>query len=230
MMKPARAKVPATAPARKLLAKLEVLAARPGTTPEGIAAERKLARLKAKYDFTAPDVSKEGLFAGSYQTSPNAQPIISLTDLDLASWVKWAIEEATGIRCLFRGQELLAQATPRTAEKLAGIGQTIASGFTGLWDRYRTFPTVAVEDRGLFLRGLYDGMMNQQKPTGERLPERFTVKACRKAKKRAVGHVAGIGLHPYAVAVDLGRQIRFNVPLPEITNQLEALKPKEISA
>ncbi len=219
---------PATAAARKLRASLETLAARPGTPAEGLAASQKLKRLLARYDFAMPDVSKEGLFAGQYRPSTDARPVITLADLDIASWVKWAIEESTGIRCLFRGCELLAQATPRTAEKLQSIGQTIASGFTGLWGLYRTFPFVTVEDRGVFLRGLYDGMMNEQKPIGERLPNRSAVNPLRKAKRRAVGHVAGIGLHPYAVAVELGRKIRFNVPLPEIANQLEQLKPKEI--
>lgn len=227
-MKPLR---PATPAARKLLLKLQALANAPGTPDEGAAAAKKLARLKAKYDFTPPDITKEGLFAGHYQPSPNAVPILSIHDASIGFWVKWAIEASTNIPCLFRGSELFAQASPRTAAKLSTISRTIATGFVDLWDRFRTFPAITAEDRLIFLRGLYDGMMNEQKPQGQPLPQRCGANSVmRKAKRQAVTPPAHLGLHPYTIALGLGQQIRFNVPLPDIASQLDQLKPREIAA
>lgn len=213
------------------MTKLQALAARPGTPDEGAAAQKKLDRLNRRYDWTVPDMPKEYLFAGEFRPARdgNALPVINLDDMNLATWIKWAIESATGIRCLFRGSSVMAEATPDTAAKLTGIGNIIASGFSDLWQRFAGFPTVTQDDRGVFLRGLYDGMMNDCKPLGEQLPQRAQAAPTRKAKRQAVGRVAGISLHPYAVATDLGRQIRFNVPLETIAGQLEQMKPKEIA-
>lgn len=224
-----RAKVPATPGARKLLKKLEALAAAPGTPDEGKRAAEKLERLKKRYDFTLPDVTKEFLFAGFYSPSGDAFPIAQVSDMTLAGWVKWAIEDATKIKCLFRDRQLFAQATPKTAARLSEIAKTISDGFEALWGNFRTFPTVSAEDRDIFLRGLYDGMMAEQKPQGERLPQRVAPKVA-KAKRKSIGRLAGIGLHPYTVALDLGQQIRFCAPIPAVINQLEKLKPKELAA
>ena len=230
-MKPARLKTPASNAARRLLEKLFALVASPGTPDEGKAAAAKLERLKAKYDFGQRDVSKEGLFSGHFQRAYDAQSVIALDDPGLLTWVKWAIEEATDIKCVMRGSELLAQATPQTAAKLGDIGRTIAEGFSALWLRFSEFPGVNGADRDLFMRGAWDGMMQEQKPLGLALPKRAVApQAKRKPKKSAVGHVAGVNLHPYAVALDLGRQIRFNVPLPDVIVQLEQLDPKQIAA
>jgi hypothetical protein len=227
--RPPRAKVPATPGARRLLPKLEFLAARPGTPDEGEAAKKKLARLLAKYDFKAPDASREELFSGGFEPDPTARPVLSCRDWALMSAVQWAIEQSTGLRCLIRGDQLLACTTPKTAAKLEAIGRTISEGFAALWGKFSAFPAVSPADRPLFLRGMYDGMMNEQKPEGERLPARVAVKMPR-AKRNAVALPSGIGLHPYTVALDLGRQIRFNAPLPEVINQLEAMDPKRIHA
>lgn len=158
-----------------------------------------------------------------------AAPIATIPDWQLASAVKWAIESATGICCAFVGSELRAEATNGTVKKLAGIADTISGGFNALWTQFATFPTVTPADRGLFLRGLYDGMMNEQKPPGERLPARISQPTRKRATRKAVGFAAGVMVHPYNVAVELGKSIRFNVPLPEVINQLNTHKPKEIT-
>jgi hypothetical protein len=215
---------PATKSARLLLLKLQALAAAPGQ-----AAQKRIDRLNTKYDFECIASKVGEMFAGTFTRSNDPRPVMRCDDLMISSHIKWAIEESTGLVCLFKGNELFAEATPSTATRLGGIGHTIAAGFTGLWDQFRTFPTVATEDRGLFLRGLYDGMMNQPKPAGEMLPRSFQKPVKTRATRKAVGYVAGVRLHPYSVAVELGKQIRFNVPLPEITQQLEQMKPKEIT-
>lgn len=226
-MKKPRAKIPATPAARKLHAKLSALAAAPGTPAEGQAAAHKLARLLERYSFGQNDVTKdkESLFAGRFCPAPEGRLVLPLADPAIAFWVKWAIEESTQIRCAFRGADFYASASPKTCEKLAGIARTIADGFTQLWDRFRTFPAVPAEARSIFFRGLYDGMMSDAKPPGQSLPQTAGVEAPKKAKRRAVGRVAGMELHPYSIASDLGKQIRFTVPLPDICTQLESLRP-----
>lgn len=224
-----RAKIPATNAARRLRERLTALADRPGTPDEGKIARAKLTRLEAKYDFGQVNVSKEYLFAGQFQPSSGAVPIAAeIRDMDIATWVKWAIEDSTGIRCLFRGSQLCAQATDKTASKLSEIGRTIAGGFTDLWQRFETFPTITPHDRGIFFRGLFDGML-QQASVGERLPSRPHVEKVKRAKKGAIGQAVGMALHPYAVALELGKQLRFNAPIVEVAESLEAKRPKQIA-
>ena len=223
---------PATPKARELLAKLQALVDR-GINGEKIAAQTKLDRLLARFDFTAPDTRTADLFAGVFQRASCAVPVATFTGdtITLLPSVKWAIEAATGIQCAMRGGELLAEATPKTAAKLAGIASTITEGFNRLWTQFQTAPGVNLADRGVFNMGLYDGMMNEARPA--LLPSRCgnigRVKSHR-ARKNSVTNAPGIGLHPYSVAVNLGQQIRFNVPLNLIAEQLEnTLNTKQIA-
>lgn len=227
VVEPPKPKTPATPTQRKLKAKLEALAKAPGTPDEGKAAAAKLARLLARVDFTLPDVSKDEIFAGSFERSASALPVMFCDDWQLGASIKWAIESATGCNCLFRGSELFAEVTPRTQAKLKGVAATIAEGFKALWAKFQAFPTITPLDRPIFFRGLYDGMMNETRQGV--LPARITPKASKRGKRAARPLESGFSLHPYSVAVPLGQQIRFNVPLCNITEQLENQKPKEIA-
>ncbi len=226
---PPKPKILAGNGARILLTKLERLVEAPGTPDEGKAAAVKLARLRVKFDFGQADLAKEEIFAGTFTRAYDSRPLATIHDMSIASAVKWAIEQATGISCCFQGAELRAHATETTAAKLSGIAATISQGFGDLWLKFRTFPTISDVDRGIFLRGLWDGMMDDKAIAGEQLPRRAAIKPCRRAGKRAVGPVSGLCIHPYSIALDLGKSIRFNVPLPEVINQLEQQKPKEIA-
>lgn len=212
---------PATERICVLRAKLQALAER-GVNGEKIAAQAKLKRLEARYDFTKPVLQTADIFAGTFRKSTTASPVMTYTatDFDIVNSVKWAVEASTGIQCLFRDNRLMAAATPETAQRLTAIASTVSSSFNGLWTTFKSAPGVAMADRGNFILGLYEGMMGEERH-GERLPSRVTDTKSGKAKRRAVGHVAGLNLHPYSVAVDLGKQIRFSVPLDDITGQLE---------
>lgn len=224
-----RAKVASTTAARRLKVRLEALAAAPGTPEEGEAAKGKLERLLAKYDFTQNKEDREGIFVGNFQKSNDARPVILCGDPSLANQIKWALEQSTGIPCLFRGQELFAQATPATAEQFKRIAQTLQEGFERLWQSFSTFPTVTPLDKSLFWRGLGDGLSNTPRLQGEQLPKRAVIQGRGRKTKAAVGHAAGLGIHPYSIALDLGQQLRFNVPVQEVTNQLEEKRPKQIT-
>ena len=215
---------PANSKARVLLKKLQALAER-GIDGEKASAQRKIHRLKARFDFSAPDPAETpDLFSGSYKRSDAARPIYSFgpTEFAVANSVKWAIESATGIKCVYRDRVLMAEASPATARRLEGTALHIASSFRALLDKFSTVGGVSAEDRGVFVMGLYDGMMNEIRNTGQPLPSRPGSAKRQKGKKRAASLASGLHVHPYTLAVGLGKQIRFSVPVEEIAAELEA--------
>jgi hypothetical protein len=220
--KPANAKIWA------LFRKLHALAER-GVDGEREVARRKLARLQARYDFTTPAIAEgPDLFSGRFSRSCTARHIYAFknTETALASSVKWAIEAATKVCCLHRGTDLLAEATPATARRLSRISDHIAQSFRVLLERFYALDGLTAADRSAFLMGLYDGMMNEVRDPGQRLPGRANAAKKRRGRASAGGNAAGIQAHPYSIAVSLGRQIRFSAPLEQIAAELEAVAPK----
>ena len=217
--------------ARTLLKKLQALAER-GIDGERLSAQRKIARLKARFDFSAPAPEETpDLFQGSFKRSSTARLVYSFGshEFDVANSVKWAIESATKIPCIYRGGDLLAEATPSTTRKLTDIANHIAQSFRTLIDKFSTVEGASVTDRGVFVMGLYDGMMNEVRNAGQRLPSRPGSKKVRKGKKHAMAHAPSLHTHPYTVALSLGKQIRFSAPLEQITAELEALTRKHLA-
>jgi len=49
-----------------------------------------------------------------------------------------------------------------------------------------------------------------------------------KGKRPALTRATGIHIHPYTVAVSLGKQIRFSAPLEQIAAELEAVTQGKI--
>ena len=221
---------PANEKARILLKKLQALAEQ-GIDGEKLSAQKKMARLKARLDFTAPDPTETpDLFLGSFKRASKARWIFTFagTDFEVANSVKWAIESATKIPCVFQDRDLLAEATPGTAHKLTDIALHIAQSFRTLIDKFSAVDGVSVTDRGVFVMGLYDGMMNEVRNVGQRLPSRPGPSKMPKGKKRAVTRATGLHIHPYTVALSLGRQIRFSAPLDQIAAELETVAQKRL--
>jgi hypothetical protein len=227
---------PANAKIWTLFRKLQALAER-GIDGEREVARRKLARLKARYDLTSPAVADTpDLFSGRFARSSSAKPIYAFrgNETALASSVKWAIEAATKVHCLHRGEELLAEATPATARRLRHISDHITQSFRVLLDRFCALDGVSAADRSAFLMGLYDGLMNEARDPGQRLPGRSSFAKKRKARASAArtfstNKAAGVQTHPYSIAVSLGKQIRFSAPLEQIAAELEAVAPKYLA-
>ena len=217
-MKP---KIP-NAKTRVLFRKLHALAER-GVDGERIVAQNKLARLQARYDFSLParDDAPD-LFSGKFARSSAARRIYLFNsgELDIANSVKWAVESATRIPCAHRGAELVAEATAATARRLAAICDHIAQSFRVLLRQFCGLDGVTAADRSAFLMGLYDGMMGDVRDAGQRLPARYSGKK-RGRKKLPKGGGAGMHVHPYSIAVGLGKQIRFSAPVEQITAELE---------
>ena len=211
--------------ARALLIKLQALAER-GIDGEKTSAQKKIARLKARFDFTGPDLTETpDLFLGSFKHASTARWVYSFGghEFDVANSVKWAIESATKIPCVYRGRDLLAEATPSTTNRLTDIADHIANSFRTLIDKFSAIDGVSVTDRSVFVMGLYDGMMNEVRNVGQRLPSRPGSTKMPKGKKRVVTPATELHIHPYTVAVSLGKQIRFSVPLEQIAAELDAV-------
>ena len=226
---------PASAKAWALLKKLQALAEQ-GIDGEKISAQIKLARLKARFDFGETDPAESpDLFSGNFKHASKARRIYSFSskEFDVANSVKWAIESATKIPCVYRNGELLAEATTSTAKRLEEIAIHIAHSFRALLEKFGAVDGVNVHDRGVFVMGLYDGMMNETRDVGQRLPNRANVPKARKGKKKIVSqpHAAahGLHIHPYTVGLSLGKQIRFSAPLEQITAELDAVTRKHLT-
>jgi hypothetical protein len=214
---------PANSKARALLKKLLALAER-GIDGEKTSAQRKIRRLKARFDFSAPDPAETpDLFSGSFKRSATARRIYSFGpgEFAVANSVKWAIETATKIQCVYRDRELLAEASPATTRRLEAIALHIASSFRALLDKFGAVGGVSADDRGVFVMGLYDGMMNDTRNAGQPLPSRPGPAKRRRGRTRAAPCAASLHIHPYTLAVGLGKQIRFSAPLEEIAAELE---------
>jgi len=223
---------PATPKVWAMLRKLEALAER-GVDGEKLAAQGKVDRLKARFDFSvAAPAETPDLFHGTFKRSSKARRIFSFpnAEFDVANSVKWAIESATGLRCLHRDRDLLAEASVSTATRLAGIAQHIAQSFRALIAQFNVVDGVSLADRGVFVMGLYDGMMNDLRDMGQRLPGRPGFRAKGRTKKPAPSPATGVHFHPYTLGVTLGRQIRFSVPLEEITAELQGLTQQRLTS
>jgi hypothetical protein len=222
---------PASPKARSLLKKLEALAER-GIDGEKISAQRKLARLKARFDFTQPEeTAPPDLFSGNFKRSGMVRHIYTFGahEFDVANSVKWAIEGAAQVTCVFRHGELLAEATPGTAKRLTDIAGQIAKSFRALIEKFGALDGVTAGDRNVFVMGLYDGMMGETREAGQRLPGRAPVKKGRKTKQGSVTPAPGLHVHPYTVGQSLGRQIRFSAPLEQITAELAEATRRHIA-
>lgn len=236
-------KPPATQAAREVRAKLQALIARGiGHEIEGehAGAVRKLARLEARYDWSAPCEQHKGdIFAGLNfcARSRTAQHLTSFGpgETDLAPFVQWAIEHAAGVRASIRNGpdwsvSVWAEVDGRAVAQLATVASTIKTAFADLWARYLAAGAQA-NVRRVFLLGCYDGMMDDGRRDGQRLPPipAPPVKASRAKRKLAVA--PGVAIHPYEIALPLGRQVRFSVPHVEIVESLsERLSGKSLPA
>jgi len=220
---------PATPKAWALHAKLFALAER-GTDGERESAQLKLAKLCTRYDFTAPPTTGGDIFSGFAFPRCNlgeAHPLIELPDADgdIASAIKWAFESQLGLAGSFRyaGAKLeIRIASPASAMPgLRSLAESIGKSFARLWQEFAKTPGVESNVKRQFIAGLTDGMLNDER-RGQALPPPITDKK-RKAKptKRALTHPIGISVHPYSVAVEMGRRVRVAAPIGTIVEELQ---------
>jgi hypothetical protein len=64
-------------------------------------------------------------------------------------------------------------------------------------------------------------MMNETRNAGQPLPNRPGLAKRQRVRKRAAPRTASLHVHPYTLAVGLGKQIRFSAPMAEVAAELE---------
>lgn len=219
-----KAKKQAEAKHHELREKLRRLAEQ-GVNGERENAKAKLEHLESAMDFSAQVEKTADIFAGEFLPASNAVTIATVSEMDVANAIKWSFESAAGIECLFCGHEIRAKAAPTTARRLGSIAEVIRKSFLALWEQYSQAGAHPLDWQN-FVLGLYDGMMREER-TGEALPKRWGAVKAKRAKKNAVV-LPGMARHPYSVAVELGRKIRFDIPLADITAELDRTMKGEI--
>jgi hypothetical protein len=207
-------KKPATTKAWKLRTALQALAER-GVDGEMAVAKKKLERLEGRYDFSAGDPQGVDMFAGVFHRSFNAVPVATIPDMSIAAQVKWAIECRTGIPCIVENTILKAEATVSTAKTLEGIAGTIAGAYSTLWQSFEKHGGLS-GDRNCFFTGLLDGIIGDERQPGQPLPARTAPPRI----KRKGSVPQSMGVHPYTLAAEMGKKIRFSLPLEKVENEL----------
>lgn len=229
----------ATKAAILLRIKLRALAAR-GIEGEATAAAAKLTRLEARYDFSAPAIPEQqagDIFAGisiPYDDEARNVATLGAQECDVAPFVAWALGSGCRIETTLRSgrdwQTHVAAHVPLGSLAHVGrLAEHIATGFRGAWSCVLASSAVRAQDRTLFLRGLLDGMTGDERQSGERLRNASTPTKAPKGKRRTIV-ASGIAVHPYTLALDLGRRIRLSAPAEEIATVIEEATRGQIAA
>ena len=227
-------KPPATNAARMMREKLLRLA-ECDTAPDGerMAALDKIQRIERRYDFSGePPPMEEDIFAGlkgAHWSTPSgtSRKLATFANehSELASFAKWTLETQLGARCTLRtppdGIELFAETPADHVRKLQHICAMIERDFLNLWNEYASRPGSEAGARRVFLGGLYDGMADDPRKPGTLLPPVSAPRMKRERRKRAVAVAPGLAIHPYTLAVELGRQIRLSTPIATVTKTLK---------
>ncbi len=207
--------------------------ARRGTRHERDVAAAKLAKLEARYDFSAvPHQSHDDLFqmCGSINTdAEDSVPVLSVPveDEEIGSYVKWAFLHKFGVDSHWKktppgASTLRANVDETAAQSLRPVARIILSRFKQLWTQYSERNTLRAEQRKPFYCGLYDGMMQSPRGAGEKIPM-FSGPRRKKKKKTAATVASSVETHPYEIGMVLGEMIRVNAPLRALSSQLRIM-------
>lgn len=197
---------------------------------EAASARRQLARLEARYSFVVEPVGTD-IFNMSQArvVAGDARLLFAFEfgETDVAMMAKHAIEQRFRLNAAIRTVQwktsVWVDAAPESMPALQTVATTIRSHFVRLWQRLTESSDVTVGDRSAFMRGLYDGMMDEERKAGERLPARraaMPAKVSKRRGKKAVAIRPALGVHPYELALPLGRNIRFAATVEENESML----------
>lgn len=197
---------------------------------EAQSARRQLARMEARYSFDVEPVGVDIFnMAGARVVAGDAKKLFAFEfgETDVAMFAKHAIEERFRLNCAIRTVDwktsVWCDAAVDSLPALLTVASTIRGQFVRLWQRLCESADVTPGDRGAFMRGLYDGMMDEERKAGERLPARraaMPAKVKKSRGKKAVAIRPALGVHPYELALPLGRNIRFAATVEENESML----------
>lgn len=227
-------KMRATFKERSLLKRLLALAdpENKGTEGERANAKDMAAKLRERFDFTGGVEQQKGdVFAGcKFAPASDAIEIYHFVngDLAVASSVKWAIEAQTGLSCGFCNGSLTANVSPSGAARLGIIANHLAQSFAALLAQFTEQTEAPASDRNLFIMGLYDGAMCDERRQGEQLPARKAPKRRKVRAKKGSVVPAGLSIHPYSMAIGLGKSVRFSASIESVKADLEETIQKQL--
>ena len=222
-------KHPATSAIRRRRDHLSEMAAR-GTEHEKSIAKDKLKRLDARYDFAAPaDLEAGDIFEGWERParSHESHPVLKAKKewLDAANLIKWVFQDkfktSSGWRSLADGVELLLDAGKDDTARFKPFAKNLHDTIIAACSEFSRNRAASELERAPFLNGLYDGLMDEPRPAGTRMPG-FSPIAKKKLPRRKqtaksasqAGNAATI--HPYDIGREAGKKLRVNVPREEL--------------
>jgi len=199
-----------------------------GTEHERVVAKDKLARLEANYDFDAPvPQATDDVFAawGTPSASRDDSPLITIPAKwqDVGNVVKWIFQDKFGISSSWRveGDTATIRVAAQKADvvRLRPLATSLCAGVRAICETYFSGPTTEL-DRAPFLSGFYEGLLDEAPATGRIVPGRTPV--AKKKKKRTKAHSAphSAALHPYDQGRALGKQMRINVPVETLCENI----------
>jgi hypothetical protein len=207
---------------------LREMAAR-GTTHEKTIASEKLARLDARYDFSAGQEG-EDIFAGWGRPAHarDAAPVLEVRQewLDAANLVKWVFQDKFHATSTWRttsdGAELLLHAGKADIGRFRPFAKDLLETIIAACAVFSSGRDVRALDRAPFLNGLYDGLIDERRAAGAVVPG-FSPVAKKKpggGKKRknpaAPPPPSSAAIHPYDLGHDAGGKMRVAVPRDEL--------------
>lgn len=215
--------------------KLRQMAER-GTEHEAAVAREKLTNLENKYDFTCAvaRAAEDDLFALKSEIKMDRRKSavileVATADEEVGNFVKWAFLNRFGIDSHWDTMKpgrsgLRAGLEKQSAASLRPVAKQILTQFNLLWGQYSENGTARLNQRRPFFCGLYDGMMEEPRADGERIPMVSGVKK-KKGRQQKVKSDASVVVetHPYETGLALGGMIRAKLPTPELTEQLRIM-------
>jgi len=235
-------KTSATPALRRRWDHLSEMAAR-GTEHEKTIAKEKLGRLEARHDFSRPAARDAGdIFAGWPRPAPSqvAHPVLKVKKewLDAANLIKWVFQDkfhtASTWRTAAAETELLLNANASDARKFKPFAKDLLGTIIAACEEFSRGCNIRELDRAPFLTGLYDGLIDERRTVGTRMPG-FSPAAkkkparVKKLKKNQQQAARTATIHPYDLGRDAGEKLRINIPRDELCEaiRLAVAAPKQ---
>jgi len=201
-----------------------------GTDHEKSIAKEKLKRLDARYNFAGePDLKVGDIFEGWQQPTRSKQshPVLKVKKewLDAANLVKWVFQDkfqtGSGWRSLPEGAELMLDAGKDDAARFQPFASNLHDTIIAACSEFSCGRAVRELDRAPFLKGLYDGLMDEPRTAGTMMPGFSPLpKKKQPRRKKPAKPTAPLTdaptIHPYDLGRNVGNKLRINVPREQL--------------
>jgi hypothetical protein len=217
---------------------LEALVER-GVGGEAQNAAKKLAHIVHYFDFRKPKAADlKDIFAGiakTLKTDAEARHLVTFErgDIELASWVQWSVANGLKIETKQRQSpdnwriSIHAHVAIGQLKTVAKLAAKVGKSFASAWHSFQTKTHAPLSDRRVFFSGLYAGMMDDERKPGEQIAPPIVSRAKAPRGKQTVGAVA---VHPYELAIILGRAMRLDTKPGRIEAMIEQATRRALAA